>query len=89
MATTEVPEAASPPFARHVEQRTVVLEELKILFLPVPKSACTTILWLLADLAGIPAERFEKSLQPEVSPALTVHDMSLWESHHRLSSLRG
>jgi hypothetical protein len=85
MATTELSEAAAAPFARHVAQRTVVLADLKLLFLPVPKSACTTILWLLSDLAGIPAERFEKSLQPEVSPALTVHDMSLWEPEHRLS----
>ncbi len=89
MATTELSEATTPPFARHVAQRTVVLEELKVLFLPVPKSACTTILWLLADLAGIPADRFERSLQPEVSPALTVHDMSLWEPHHRLSFFEG
>jgi hypothetical protein len=89
MATTELSEAAAPPFARHVAQRTVVLEDLKVLFLPVPKSACTTILWLLAELAGIPAERFEKSLQPEVSPALTVHDMSLWEPEHRLSFYEG
>jgi hypothetical protein len=89
MATTELSEAANVPFARHVAQRTVVLEELKVLFLPIPKSACTTILWLLADMAGIPADRFEKSLQPEVSPALTVHDMSLWEPHHRLSFYEG
>ena len=89
MATTELPEAATPPFARHVAQRTVVLEDLKVLFLPIPKSACTTILWLLAEMAGIPADRFERSLQPEVSPALTVHDMSLWEPQHRLSFYTG
>src|SRR6266545_3760555 len=73
------------PFSRHVDQRTVVLPELRVLFLPVPKAGCTTIRWLLADLAGLPLERFAQSTLPEVSPALTVHDMSLWGDEQRLA----
>jgi len=77
-ATRREPEPSmGVPFSRHVDQRTVVLPELRVLFLPVPKAGCTTLLWLLADLAGLPLERFAKSTLPEVSPALTVHDMSL------------
>jgi len=75
----------SPPFSRHVLQRTVVLPELRIVFLPIPKAGSTSVLWLLAELAGLPAERFERSATPEVSPALTVHDMALWEPEHRLA----
>jgi hypothetical protein len=75
----------SPPFSRHVLQRTVVLPELRIVFLPIPKAGCTSLLWLLAELAGLPAERFERSASPEVSPALTVHDMGLWAPEHRLA----
>jgi hypothetical protein len=75
----------SPPFSRHVLQRTVVLPELRIVFLPIPKAGCTSVLWLLAELAGLPAERFERSASPEVSPALTVHDMGLWAPEHRLA----
>jgi hypothetical protein len=63
-----------------------VLPELRVLFLPVPKAGCTSVLWLLAELAGIPAQRFARSTGPEVSPALTVHDMSLW-APHRLADL--
>jgi hypothetical protein len=74
-----------PPFANHVEQRTVVLLDQRVLFLPMPKAGCTSILWLLAELAGIPLETFAHSALPEVSPALTVHDMSLWGEGRRLA----
>ena len=63
-------------FTNHILQRTVVLPELRVLFLPVPKAGCTSVLWLLADLAGIPSERFARSSLAEVTPALTVHDMN-------------
>jgi hypothetical protein len=81
------PGASEPalPFANHVEQRTVVLLDQRVLFLPMPKAGCTSVLWLLAELAGIPLDTFAHSVLPEVSPALTVHDMSLWGEGHRLA----
>jgi hypothetical protein len=83
--------AAEPalPFADHVERRTVVLSEQRVLFLPMPKAGCTSVLWLLAELAGIPSETFAQSSLPEVSPALTIHDMSLWGEGHRLGDYEG
>ena len=75
-------------FTNHVLQRTVVLPELRVLFLPVPKAGCTSVLWLLADLAGIPPERFSRSRLAEVTPALTVHDTNLW-APHRLADFEG
>jgi hypothetical protein len=74
------------PYARHVLERTVVLPELRVLFVPVPKAGCTSVLWVLAELAGIPAEHFARSAQPEVSPALTIHDTALWRPENRLGS---
>ncbi len=86
-------EASTPepslPFADHVERRTVVLLEQRILFLPMPKAGCTSVLWLLAELAGIPPETFAQSSLPEVSPALTIHDMNLWGNGHRLRDYEG
>jgi hypothetical protein len=73
-------------YERHVLERSVVLPELRVLFLPVPKAGCTTLLWLLSELAGIPAENFARSARPEVSRELTVHDMSLWRPEHRLAA---
>jgi hypothetical protein len=81
-----VASSTDTPFTQHVLQRTVVLADARILFVPVPKSGCTSILWMLTELAGIPRERFATSPLPEVSPALTVHDMALWEGH-RLADL--
>jgi hypothetical protein len=72
-------------FATHVEQRTVVLSDLRVLYLPMPKAGCTSVLWALAKLAGIPAEAFERSTWPGVVPALTVHDMRVWGVGHRLA----
>ena len=78
-----------PPFSRHVLQRTIVLPDLRVLFVPVPKAGCTTVLWRLAALAGIGPETFERSTLPEVSAALTVHDTSLWRPKYRLASYQG
>src|SRR5688500_2682435 len=75
-------------FTNHVLQRTVVLPELRVLLLPVPKAGCTSVMWLLAELAGIPEERFARSSLAEVTPALTVHDMGLW-APHRLADFEG
>jgi hypothetical protein len=82
------PSAAGAPFERHVSQRTVVLPDLRVVFLPVPKAGCTTVLWLLAEMAGIPTDNFAQSPLPEVSPALTVHDMRFWTGN-RLSDYEG
>ena len=84
-AEPEFPAEPGTPFARHVELRTVVLPDLKIVFLPIPKGGCTSILWLLSGLAEIPPETFLHSTLPEVSPSLTVHDMSLWGEGRRLA----
>jgi hypothetical protein len=76
---------AERSFARHVETRTVVLPELRIVFLPIPKGGSTSVLWLLSELAGTEPEIFLNSTLPEVSPSLTVHDMSLWPEGYRLT----
>jgi hypothetical protein len=80
---------AAPLFAEHVERRTVVLPDRRLLFLPIPKAGCTSILWTLAELAGVSTEAFEHSTLAEVSPALTIHDMQMWGAGHRLADYRG
>ncbi len=75
----------SPGFERHVHTRTIVLPEQRVLFLPIPKAGCTSVLWQLAALAGLEEEDFARSVTPEVSPALTVHDITLWNPQNRFS----
>ncbi len=42
------------------------------------------MLWVLAELAGIPREAFDESTKPEVSAAMAVHDEQVWFRHGRL-----
>jgi hypothetical protein len=83
------PSPAGFPYARHVDQRTVVLNDLRVVYLPMPKAGCTTVLWVLAELAGLPLETFERSTWPGVVPALVVHDMKLWGEGRRLADYGG
>ena len=46
----------APVFEGHVQSHTVVLPRERVLFLPMPKAACTSILWTLAGLNQGPSE---------------------------------
>jgi Sulfotransferase family len=85
----ELPLESEDPFPNHVEQRTIVLPEQRVLYLPVPKAGWTTIAWLLAEVAGVPRNLFEHSTLPSVSTGLTIHDMQLWGTGHRLADYDG
>jgi Sulfotransferase family len=78
-----------PAFASHVRSHTVVLPQQRVLFLPMPKAACTSVLWALAELAGMTPDDFEGSTLPEPSAALTVHDMNAWAPEHRFAQYEG
>ena len=78
-----------PAFAAHVRSHTVVLPQQRVLFLPMPKAACTSVLWALAELAGMTPEDFDGSTLPEPSAALTVHDMNAWAPGHRFAQYEG
>ncbi len=64
----------------------VVLDELRLVYVPVPKAGSTTILWVLAELAGLTRQDFADSRKLEVTRQLTVHDMSIWGPSRRLQS---
>jgi hypothetical protein len=69
----------------HVELRTVVLPGRKILFVPNLKAGCTSLLWMLSELAGLRKRRFERSPLGAVTRAMTIHTMSAWPSRLRWS----
>jgi hypothetical protein len=71
----------------HVLQRTIVLPDVKVLFLPIPKTGCTSVLWLLAHVAGLDPEAFTDSATSEVTSVLSIHDMSVWGPVHQLGRL--
>lgn len=57
----------------HVEQAAVALDDVKLLYVPVPKAASTAILWALAESEGIADETFLGSTKLEVTRALAAH----------------
>jgi hypothetical protein len=78
--------ALDVPFLRYAERRAVVFPNLKVFYVPVPKASCTSILWHLAALEGIPTDHFARSILPQATPSLTIHDLSLWPDENRLLS---
>ena len=82
--SASVPDPMLQVARNHVEHRTVALGDAKVLFVPVPKTGWTSMLWVLAELAGIPREAFDESTKPEVSAAMAVHDEQVWFRHGRL-----
>jgi Sulfotransferase family len=74
---------------RHVESAAIVLDELKLVYVPVPKAGSTATLWALLELAGLDPEDFVGSPKLEVTRALTIHDTSIWASHSRLDAHDG
>lgn len=83
--------AASPVLDRtlltpHVLLRTIVIESARIVYIPTPKAACTSILWGLADIAGLSSQRFTTAPSPRPTSALTIHEIEVWGPEHRLFS---
>ena len=72
----------------HVASTAIVLDELRLVYVPVPKAGSTAVLWALAELVGLDADHFRASLKSETTRALTIHDMSLWGKEHRLDGRR-
>lgn len=67
----------------HILQRAIVLERMRIFYVPVPKAGCTSLLWSLAGLAGLPESAFADSEGREVTRALAIHDVKRWPSSFR------
>lgn len=87
MAECPPDSTADWPEFEHAHERTIVLPGYRVVFVPVPKGGCTSVLWLLADLAGYEDERFMASVSGQVSPVMTIHDLTLWQDRFRWSRL--
>jgi hypothetical protein len=78
-SSSDEPEEQEESGSKHVDRRTMIFPEQKILFVPVPKAGCTAIMWSLAKVAGLEEERFYDSFsRGQVIRSLTIHDLSRW-----------
>jgi hypothetical protein len=66
---------------------TYVMPHYKAVYVSVPKAACTSLKWLVADLQGESAEHFARSLSREVSRAMCIHRRSMWQRTPMLHEL--
>lgn len=72
---------------QHAQAQSIVLPRRSVLFVPVPKSGCTSMLWLLSRKAGVNPGNFYDSTTPEVTRAMGVHDIAAWPDRHRWSEV--
>lgn len=66
---------------------TYVLPDWNVVYVSVPKAACTSIKWLIADLQGESADRFYAAVTREVGRAMTIHRRRRWQHTPMLHQL--
>ena len=66
---------------------TYVLPEWKTVYVSVPKAACTSLKWLVADLQGESPERFYGTVSRETGRSMTVHHRYRWKRTPMLHDL--
>lgn len=64
-----------------------MLPEWRTVYISVPKAACTSLKWLIADVQGESRERFHESLSREVTRAMCVHRRDMWRHTPMLHEL--
>jgi hypothetical protein len=54
------------------------MRRYEAVYVSIPKAACTSLKWMVADIQGESAERFHGSLSREVARSTTIHRRRLW-----------
>lgn len=67
--------------------RMFVVPERRVLFMSLNKNACTSLQWMMADLAGEDLDSFTSDLRPFVVHEDAVHDRRQWKVAPRLQAL--
>jgi hypothetical protein len=63
----------SSGWTEHPPPNSFVLPELKIVYISVTKAACTSLRWMIADLAGEDLDSFPRSLSAHQTRLMTIH----------------
>jgi Sulfotransferase family len=66
---------------------TYVSAEWKVVYVSVPKAACTSLKWMIAGLQEEDTENFHRSLSREVTSATTIHRRAKWRKTPTLHEL--
>ncbi len=65
-------------------ERGIVIEELRLVYVPVSKAACTSLRWLLADLVGLSPESFEDPAKFRATQGQTIQNVHKWPPEYIL-----
>jgi len=85
-ATTDAAQGLADGVPDHIRLTGIALDDVRLLYVPVPKAATTSVLSALAVVAGLDPESRLRSRKLEATRSTTVHDGSLWGPEHRLGS---
>ena len=66
---------------------TYVMKRWKTVYVSVPKAACTSLKWLVADLQGEDPEHFYQALSRETGRSMTIHHRARWQRTPMLNEL--
>ncbi len=66
---------------------TYVLPRWRVVYVAVPKAACTSLKWLMADLQGERPEGFYTAVSRETSRVMTIHHRGRWQHTPMLHDL--
>ena len=81
-------EAAADPLATMPKnKRAYVIPDLKLLYVSMAKNACTSLKWLMAELAGEDLARFRPGLGNATTPEEAIHNRARWQRTPRLGDL--
>ncbi|WP_145726473.1 sulfotransferase family 2 domain-containing protein [Nocardioides sp. J9] len=67
--------------------RTYIAPESKVVFEALNKNACTSLKWMMADLAGEDPASFRARDMPYLDDSEPIHNRDLWKISPRLDSL--
>lgn len=67
--------------------RTYLAPEVKVVFESLNKNACTSLKWMMAELAGEDLSTFVAGEKPFVADSEAVHNRDLWKVSPRLDRL--
>ena len=59
-------------------RRGLIIEELRLVYVPVSKAACTSLRWLIADLLRLAPESFEDPAKFRATQGQTIQNVNKW-----------
>jgi sulfotransferase famil protein len=67
--------------------RTYAVPDARVMFVQVNKNACTSVKWMVAEIAGEDTKSFVPTLKPSTGVFDDIHDRTQWKKSPRLDRI--